>query len=78
MSRSCRSFSANSAAKPNSVIFRTSALEMNSPLKMMLNFGNIIVQTAAGEGAFTFDHVPNPRNVREEITRPDDGVAAGG
>ena len=44
-------------------------LEMNSPLKMMLNFGNITVQTAAGEGAFTFDHVPNPRNVKEEITR---------
>lgn len=44
-------------------------LEMNSPLKMMLNYGNIIVQTAAGEGAFTFDHVPNPRNVKEEITR---------
>ena len=44
-------------------------LEMNSPLKVMLNFGNIIVQTAAGEGAFTFDHVPNPRNVKEEITR---------
>ena len=45
------------------------SLEMNSPLNMMLNFGNIIVQTAAGEGAFTFDHVPNPRNVKEEITR---------
>lgn len=45
------------------------SLEMNSPLKMMLNFGNIIVQTAAGEGAFTFDHVPNPRMVKEEITR---------
>ncbi|MCY3993245.1 MAG: cyclic nucleotide-binding domain-containing protein [Caldilineaceae bacterium] len=44
-------------------------LEMNSPLKVMLNFGNIIVQTAAGEGAFTFDHVPNPRIVKEEITR---------
>ena len=44
-------------------------LEMNSPLKVMLNFGNIIVQTAAGEGAFTFDHVPNPRTVKEEITR---------
>lgn len=44
-------------------------LEMNSPLNMMLNFGNIIVQTAAGEGAFTFDHVPNPRFVKEEITR---------
>ena len=44
-------------------------LEMNSPLKMMLNFGDIIVRTAAGEGAFTFDHVPNPRNVKEEITR---------
>ncbi len=44
-------------------------LEMNSPLKVMLNFGNIVVQTAAGEGAFTFDHVPNPRIVKEEITR---------
>ncbi|MDE0140700.1 MAG: cyclic nucleotide-binding domain-containing protein [Caldilineaceae bacterium] len=44
-------------------------LEMNSPIKVMLNFGNIIVQTAAGEGAFTFDHVPNPRIVKEEITR---------
>ncbi len=45
------------------------SLDMDSPLKMMLNFGNIIVQTAAGEGAFTFDHVPNPRKVKEEITR---------
>ncbi len=44
-------------------------LEMDSPLKMILNFGNITVQTAAGEGAFTFDNVPNPRYVKEEITR---------
>ena len=44
-------------------------LDINSPLKMLLNFGNIIVQTAATEGAFTFDHVPNPRAVKEEITR---------
>lgn len=44
-------------------------LEINSPLEMILDFGDIIVQTAASEGAFTFDHIPNPRAVKEEINR---------
>jgi CRP-like cAMP-binding protein len=44
-------------------------LDISSPLEMILNYGNIEVQTAATQGAFTFDHVPNPRAVREEINR---------
>jgi len=44
-------------------------LDISSPLEMFLNYGDIIVQTAAKEGAFTFDHVPNPRAVKEEINR---------
>ncbi|MBI3958483.1 MAG: cyclic nucleotide-binding domain-containing protein [Chloroflexi bacterium] len=44
-------------------------LEISSPLEMILNYGNVVVQTAASQGAFTFDHVPNPRAVKEEINR---------
>ncbi|MBX3053110.1 MAG: cyclic nucleotide-binding domain-containing protein [Caldilineaceae bacterium] len=44
-------------------------LSISSPLEMILNYGDIIVQTAATDGAFTFDHVPNPRAVKEEINR---------
>jgi CRP-like cAMP-binding protein len=44
-------------------------LNISSPLEMILNYGDITVQTAASQGAFTFDHVPNPRAVKEEINR---------
>lgn len=44
-------------------------LDISSPLEMILNYGNIEVQTAATQGAFTFNHIPNPRAVREEINR---------
>lgn len=44
-------------------------LSISSPLEMILNYGDITVQTAATEGAFTFDHVPDPRAVKEEINR---------
>ncbi len=44
-------------------------LDISSPLEMLLNYGNIEVQTAATQGSFTFNHVPNPRAVREEINR---------
>lgn len=44
-------------------------LNISSPLEMILNYGDITVQTAATEGAFTFDHVPDPRAVKEEINR---------
>lgn len=44
-------------------------LEISSPLEMILNYGDIVVQTAASQGEFTFDHVPNPRAVKEEINR---------
>lgn len=44
-------------------------LVIKSPLEMLLNYGDVIVQTAAATGAFTFDHVPNPRAVKEEINR---------
>lgn len=33
----------------------------------LLGFGNVLVQTAARTGAFTFENVPNPRQVQREI-----------
>ncbi len=44
-------------------------LNISSPLEMILNYGDITVETAATQGAFTFHHVPNPRAVKEEINR---------
>ncbi len=46
-------------------------IEVNipSPLHYFLNFGNVHLQTAATQGDFTFDWVPNPRAVSEEIRR---------
>lgn len=40
-----------------------------SPIHFLFNFGNVRIQTAATEGNFTFDWVPNPRRVSEEIRR---------
>lgn len=40
-----------------------------SPLHYLLNFGNVRLQTAANQGEFSFDWVPNPRGVSEEIRR---------
>jgi CRP-like cAMP-binding protein/membrane protein YdbS with pleckstrin-like domain len=46
-------------------------IEVNipSPLHYLLNFGNVRLQTAASQGEFSFDWVPNPRGVSEEIRR---------
>jgi membrane protein YdbS with pleckstrin-like domain len=40
-----------------------------SPIHYLLNFGNVRFATAAAQGEFTFDGVPNPRGVSEEIRR---------
>jgi CRP-like cAMP-binding protein len=40
-----------------------------SPLHFLLNFGNVRLQTAASHGEFSFDWVPDPRGVSEEIRR---------
>jgi hypothetical protein len=40
-----------------------------SPLHHIFNFGNVRLQTAASEGEFTFDWVPDPRGVSEEVRR---------
>jgi CRP-like cAMP-binding protein/membrane protein YdbS with pleckstrin-like domain len=39
------------------------------PIHYLLNFGHVRLQTAAQQGEFTFDWVPNPRGVSEEIRR---------
>ena len=46
-------------------------IEVNipSPLHYLLNFGNVRLQTAATQGEFSFDWVPDPRGVSEEIRR---------
>jgi membrane protein YdbS with pleckstrin-like domain len=40
-----------------------------SPLHYLLNFGNVRLQTAAAEGEFSFDWVPYPRDVADELRR---------
>ncbi len=44
-------------------------VSMPSPINFLFGFGNVRLQTAATEGMFTFDWVPNPRGVSEEIRR---------
>jgi hypothetical protein len=46
-------------------------IEVNipSPLHYLLNFGNVRLSTAATQGEFSFDWVPDPRGVSEEIRR---------
>ena len=44
-------------------------LEISSPLYMLLNVGNVKIQTAASDGVFTFDWVGRPRQVADEIRR---------
>ena len=44
-------------------------LDIPGPLSYLLNFGNVTLQTAATEGDFTFDAVPDPRGVAEELRR---------
>ena len=44
-------------------------LKIPNPLAMILNYGNVIVQTAGAEGTLDFLWVSNPRNVHAEILR---------
>lgn len=44
-------------------------IDIPSPLHYLLNFGNVRLQTAATEGDFTFDWVPDPRGVADEVQR---------
>ncbi len=38
-----------------------------NPIATMLNFGSVVIETAAEAGNFTFDHVYDPASVQEEI-----------
>jgi CRP-like cAMP-binding protein/membrane protein YdbS with pleckstrin-like domain len=44
-------------------------LKIPNPLAMILNYGNVIVQTAGAEGTLDFLWVSKPRNVHAEILR---------
>lgn len=44
-------------------------ISIPSPIHYLLNFGNVKLQTAATEGDFTFDWVPDPRAVATEVQR---------
>lgn len=44
-------------------------IDIPSPLHYLLNFGNVKLQTAATQGDFTFDWVPDPRAVAAEVQR---------
>jgi hypothetical protein len=38
-----------------------------NPLATLLGFGDVVIETAADSGRFTFYGVPHPRDVHEEI-----------
>ena len=42
-------------------------LAVPGPLAALLNYGNVDIDTAGGEGKFTFTRVPAPRQVQQEI-----------
>jgi CRP-like cAMP-binding protein/uncharacterized membrane protein YdbT with pleckstrin-like domain len=44
-------------------------LQIPSPLAMILNYGDVIVQTAGAEGTLDFLFVSNPRRVHDEVLR---------
>ena len=44
-------------------------VDIPSPLHFILDFGNVTLQTAGKDGKFTFDWVPQPREVAAEIRR---------
>ncbi len=42
---------------------------IRTPIQWLFNYGDVVCQTAAEEGDFTFNGVPDPRSVAEEILR---------
>jgi membrane protein YdbS with pleckstrin-like domain len=42
---------------------------ISSPIEMLFNYGDVVIQTAASQGALTFDHISKPREVKDEINR---------
>lgn len=44
-------------------------LEIAGLLANLFNYGNVVVQTAAAEGDISFNMVPDPRRVNQEISR---------
>ncbi len=44
-------------------------MTMPTPIHYIFNFGNVFLQTAATEGLFTFDSVPDPHGVVEIVRR---------
>ncbi len=48
---------------------KTLRIDIPTPLHYLLNFGNVRLQTAATQGDFTFDWVPDPRGVADEVQR---------
>jgi len=41
--------------------------EVKGPLAGLFGFGNVTIQTAAEQGKFTFEHIPNPEGVAKAI-----------
>jgi CRP-like cAMP-binding protein/uncharacterized membrane protein YdbT with pleckstrin-like domain len=44
-------------------------VDIRGPIQVFLDFGHVRVRTAAKEGLLTFDYVPSPHHVAEEIRR---------
>mgnify|MGYP003862854437 CR=1 FL=1 len=49
-------------------VIQNVSLKIPNIIAVVFNFGDVVVQTA-GAGEFTFDGVPNPREVQREIFR---------
>ena len=44
-------------------------MRIPSPIHLLLDYGTVVIQTAAEDGALIFSSVPNPRFVASEISR---------
>ena len=62
-------FFAENKREASLAVVQNVSLSIPGPLAYLLNYGNVIIQTAAETGSFNFRFVSNPREVQNEIFR---------
>jgi len=64
-----RPFTREFRREANMAMIQDVSYEQPGFIAKLLNFGNVRLETAGTRGEFTFDNVPNPRGVQNEIVR---------
>jgi len=62
-------FFAETRREASLAVVQNVSLKIPGPLAYVLNYGDVVIQTAAETGAFNFRFVANPREVQNEIFR---------